>query len=80
MSFHVLIALQRNSIIMNLVLFLGACNPTMDLTSFAELTFADVEGSKKESGCENITEAYKFFAEPGYLHEVKGKIYYCSFH
>ena len=53
----------------------------MDLTSVAELTFADVEGyCKKESGCKNITKAYKFFAEPGYLHEVKGKIYYCSFH
>ena len=66
---------------MNLILFLGACHPTMDLTSVAKLTFADVEGySKKETGCENITKAYKCFAKSGYLHEVKGKIYYCSFH
>ncbi|RMX43642.1 hypothetical protein pdam_00023383, partial [Pocillopora damicornis] len=26
---------------------------------------------KKESGCENTSQAYKFFAEPGYLHNVK---------
>ena len=46
---------------------------TEDLTSFPDLSFAEVEGyAKNTSGCENTAKAYKFFAEPGYLHNIKG--------
>ena len=31
---------------------------------------------KTRSGCENTSKAYKFFAEPGYLHNVKGNEFY----
>lgn len=41
------------------------------------LSFGEVESyAKKESGCENTSKAYKFFAEPGYLHNVKGNEFY----
>ena len=50
--------------------------PTEDLSPLPDLCFADVEGyAKNKSGCQNTAKAYKFFAEPGYLHEIKGKIY-----
>lgn len=55
--------------------FQGTCSLTTDLSSVAKLSFAGVENySKKESGCENIAKAYKLFAEPGYLHELKGTL------
>ena len=31
---------------------------------------------KTRSGSENTSKAYKFFAEPGYLHNVKGNEFY----
>ena len=51
-------------------------NPTEDLSPLPDFCFADVERyAKDKSGCQNTAKAYKFFAEPGYLHEIKGKIY-----
>ena len=48
---------------------------TQDLSLFPSLSFSEVEEyAKKSSGCENTAKAYKFFAEPGYLHDIKGKL------
>ncbi len=45
---------------------------TQDLSSLPTLTFSDVERyAKDSSGCENTAKAYKFFAEPGFLHDIK---------
>ena len=45
---------------------------SQDLSLLPQISFADVENfAKKESGCESMAKAYKFFAEPGYLHDVK---------
>ncbi|KAK3743997.1 hypothetical protein QZH41_010797, partial [Actinostola sp. cb2023] len=45
---------------------------TLDLTSFPGMSFTEVEAySKTSSGCESTAKAYKFFAEPGYLHDIK---------
>ena len=45
---------------------------TQDLTFLPRITVGDVEKYAKDaSGCDSIAKAYKFFAEPGYLHEVK---------
>ena len=53
---------------------------SQDLTSLPDLTFAFVEKyAKDKSGCESTTKAYKFFAEPGYLHDIKGKLCACRF-
>jgi len=42
-----------------------------DLSGISLITFGEIEAySKKESGFENTSKAYKFFAEPCYLHEV----------
>ena len=50
--------------------------PTEDLSPLPDLSFVDVERyAKDKSGCQNTAKAYKFFAEPGYLHEIKCKIY-----
>lgn len=62
----------------NLVLYCPA-DPTsesssQDLSSLPDLTFAFVEKyAQDKSGCQSTTKAYKFFAEPGYLHDIKGK-------
>ncbi|XP_031559302.1 uncharacterized protein LOC116295589 [Actinia tenebrosa] len=43
-----------------------------DISRLPELTFGDVEEyARKESGCSSTTKAYKFCAEPGYLHNIK---------
>ena len=48
-------------------------NPTQDLQLFPKLTFAEVESfAKNASGCTSTNKAYKFFAEPGYLHNIQG--------
>lgn len=48
-------------------------NPTQDLQLFPNLTFAEVESyAKNSSGCTSTSKAYKFFAEPGYLHNIQG--------
>ena len=48
-------------------------NPTQDLKQFPEMTFAEVENfAKQASGCTSTSKAYKFFAEPGYLHNIQG--------
>jgi len=50
--------------------------PTEDLSPLPDLNFVDNERyAKDKSGCQNTARAYKFFAEPAYLHEIKGKIY-----
>ena len=42
-----------------------------------DLTFSEVEAyAQKESGCRHTTKGYKFFAEPGYLHDVKAELSY----
>ena len=39
-----------------------------DLSGIPLITFSEIEAySKKESGCENTSKAYKFLAEPGLL-------------
>ncbi|KAG1655017.1 hypothetical protein GQR58_024744 [Nymphon striatum] len=44
---------------------------SQDLRPFPELTFADVESfAKSMSGCTSTSKAYKFFAEPRYLHSI----------
>ena len=48
-------------------------NPTQDLQLFPNLTFAEVGSyAKNSSGCTSTNKAYKFFAEPGYLHNIQG--------
>lgn len=43
-----------------------------NLSAFPDLTFSEVEAyAQKESGCRHTIKGYKFFAEPGYLHDVK---------
>ncbi|CAH3198683.1 unnamed protein product, partial [Porites evermanni] len=45
---------------------------TVDLSRFPSLTFTDVEKyAASSTGCESTAKAYKFFAEPGYLHDIK---------
>lgn len=45
-----------------------------DLSAFPDLTFSEVEAyAQKESSCRHTT---KFFAVPGYLHDVKGEFSY----
>ena len=47
---------------------------TVDPLGFPFITFTDAEKYAASSkGCESTAKAYKFFAEPGYLHEVKSK-------
>ncbi|XP_046841849.1 uncharacterized protein LOC124435961 [Xenia sp. Carnegie-2017] len=49
-----------------------SCTESKDISSLPNLTFAFVEKYAKElSGCQSTAKAYKFFAEPGYLHEMK---------
>ena len=49
-----------------------------NLSAFPDLTFSEVEAyAQKESGCRHTIKGYKFFAEPGYLHDVKGE-FSCS--
>lgn len=52
---------------------------TTDISRLPDLTFGDVETyARSQSGCSSTTKAYKFCAEPGYLHEIKGIIFtYC---
>lgn len=46
-----------------------------DLSAFPDLTFGEVESyTKTASGCEHTAKGYKFFAEPGYIHNVKGEL------
>lgn len=46
---------------------------TQNLRLFPNLTFAEVESyAKNSSGCTSTDKAYKFFAEPGYLHNIQG--------
>ena len=43
-----------------------------DLSKFPDISFTEFEVyAQKESGCEHTRKAYKFFAEPGYLHDKK---------
>ena len=50
---------------------------SQDLSIFPALTFDDVgQYAKEMSGCTSTSKAYKFMAEPGYLHDIKGK-YFC---
>ena len=50
---------------------------SQDLSIFPALTFDDVgQYTKEMSGCTGTSKAYKFIAEPGYLHDIKGK-YFC---
>lgn len=45
-----------------------------NLSAFPDLTFSEVEVyAQKESGCRHTIKGYKFFAEPGYLQDVKGE-------
>lgn len=54
-------------------LFYVTDSPTQDLQLFPNLTFAEVESyAKNSSGCTSTNKAYKFFAEPGYLHNIQG--------
>ena len=47
-----------------------------DLSGFPPITFSDVEAyAKAKTGCTSIPKAYKFFAEPGYFHDLSGKVY-----
>ena len=46
----------------------------MDLSRLPKLSFTDVEKyAASSTGCESTAKAYKYFAEPGYLHNIKGK-------
>ena len=56
--------------------FTLAENSSQDISSLPDLTFGFVEKyAKDKSGCQSTAKAYKFFAEPGYLHDIKGKLY-----
>ena len=45
-----------------------------DLSRLPKLTFTDVEKyAASSTGCESTAKPYKYFAEPGYLHNIKGK-------
>ena len=56
--------------------FTLAENSSQDISSLPDLTFGFVEKyAKDKSGCQSTAKAYKFFAEPGYLHGIKGKLY-----
>ncbi|XP_068700401.1 uncharacterized protein [Montipora foliosa] len=45
---------------------------SQDISAFPALTFDDVvRYSKEKSGCTSTSKAYKFMAEPGYLHDIK---------
>ena len=58
---------------MLLVFIFFLAEESQDLSIFPSLTFHDVgQYAKKMSGCTSTVKAYKFMAEPGYLHEVKG--------
>lgn len=47
---------------------------SQDISAFSALTFDDVvRYSKDKSSCNSASEAYKFMAESGYLHDIKGK-------
>ena len=49
-------------------------DPSVDLSRLPKLTFTDVEKyAASSTGCESTAKAYKYFAEPGYLHNIKGK-------
>ena len=46
----------------------------MDLSRLPSITFTDVERyAASSTGCESTAKAYKYFAEPGYLHNIKSK-------
>ena len=46
----------------------------MDLSHLRSITFTDVEKyAASSTGCESTAKAYKYFAEPGYLHNIKSK-------
>ena len=47
---------------------------SQDLSIFPALTFRQYP--KEMSGYTSMSKAYKFMAEPGYLHDIKGK-YFC---
>ena len=50
---------------------------SVDLSAFPDLTISEVEPyAQKGSGCRHTTKGYKFFAEPGYLHDVKAELSY----
>jgi len=63
---------------------LSVVDESTDLSKIPALTFGDVEEyAKMKSGCTSTTKAYKFCAEPGYLHNIKGRYLvrkneYCS--
>ena len=49
----------------------SSLTPSSDLSGIPLISSSEIEAySKKESGCENTSKAFKFFAEPGYLHLV----------
>lgn len=47
-------------------------DPGVDLSRL-RITFTDVEKYAKATGSESTAKAYKYFAEPGYLHKIKSK-------
>ena len=48
---------------------------TQDLSVFPTLTFDDVgHYAKERSAYSSTSKAYKFMAEPGYFHDIKGSI------
>jgi hypothetical protein len=48
-------------------------DPGVDLSRL-RITFTDVEKyAAAATGCESTAKAYKYFAEPGYLHKIKSK-------
>ena len=58
---------------MLLVFIFFLAEESQDLSIFPLLTFDDVgQYAKKMFGCTSTAKAYKFMAEPGYLHEIKG--------
>ena len=62
-----------------LILFLSTVklveDETQDLSVFPTLTFDDVgQYAKEKSGCRSASKAYKYMAEPGYPHDIKGNI------
>ena len=43
-------------------------------------TFDDVgQYAKEKSGCSSASKAYKYMAEPGYLHDIKGNINWLNY-
>ena len=73
LSLVIIFSRQRKLIIIFLLLFPGM--ESTDLLKFPDISFAEVEGyAQKASGCEHTRKAYKFFAEPGYIHDKKGKL------